>query len=141
MPQPLSIQFPLDPTWEPGVRIELSIDGQTQPDLIRPTLGREGLTLGTQVLGDFMLGATTGQPLGESRLGDGDVGLATPFVEFSTLNRFGAGDYTIRLRTLDAIGNASPWSTPITVAHRPPPDPPRDLPLTANGTALPRARP
>jgi len=136
MPESITLSYSIDPTWEPGVRVELEIDGVVQPDLIRPTSGRDDLVMGSQELGDFMLGSSTSEALGDGRLGDGCLGLGTPLIEHRTLNRFPAGDLNVRLRTLDRIGNASDWSAPRIIEHRPPPNPPTNFKLNADGSAL-----
>lgn len=136
MTAPLTIRFPADPTWTPDVRVEIEIDGVTQPDLVRPLAGRETRVLGHATPGDNTLGHSDPLTLGAGRLGDGQFGIGAPLVTHTTLRTFPAGDRVARLRAVDAAGNASPWSQPVTFEHRPPPPPPRNLRVTPDRQGL-----
>lgn len=53
-------------------------------------------------------------------------------IEHETLALFVAGDYVVRNRGVDVLGNAGAWSDPVTIQHRPKPPPPTNLRLSGN---------
>lgn len=136
MSERMTISFVVDPDWEPGVRVQLEVGGVVQPDRVLPLSGRERQVLGFLELGAFMLGHSAAVTLGEGRLGDGTLGIGARQIDHTTLNRFDAGDYAVRLRTFDRLGNAGAWSEPVTIEHRPAPTPPRRVRVNAAGDAL-----
>jgi hypothetical protein len=66
-------------------------------------------------------------PGGEVPFNEGEFGAGVGLLEHLTFREFVAGDYTVRGRARDFVGNIGPWSAPVTVAHRPLPPPPENL--------------
>jgi hypothetical protein len=91
-------------TYVLGDRVEIEIDGAVQPDYVPMIDAVAAATIAG--------GGTPGALLHE------------------TLARFPAGDYSVRLRGVDAIGNVGDWMAPQTLEHRPLPETPAGLALS-----------
>lgn len=103
MAQPMSITIQRDPLYTCFDTMELEIGGTVQPDRVTPW-GPDHETAGSTPAG-------------------------TNFTT-RTINRFVAGDYSVRARGIDAAGNVSSWSSAVTVQHRPTPPAPESLTIT-----------
>lgn len=130
MAAPLVIRYVRHPDYLPGDHLELEVDNAVQGDRIVPwgpdrALVGFGLTAAIQA--PFGLGPAL--PFGEGGFGYGRFGLGAEIVVHRTLRPYVAGDYDVRLRSVDQLGNASAWNTAATVKHRPKPPAPRALRL------------
>lgn len=96
MAEQITIPIERDPDYLASDRVELEIDSVVQPDLIK------------------LLDAVA-----EREIAAGDP---PSVLMYRTLRRFVAGDYSVRLRGVDAAGNASAWSAAVTIEHRPEPE-------------------
>lgn len=86
--------------------LEIEIEGQVQPDLVRM----------------FDTAAARAAAL------SGDPGVLI----HQTLARFPAGDYDVRVRGVDALGNVGDWSAVTTIPHRPTPETPSALAIVGD---------
>lgn len=121
MASSLTIKLEQSRVYLAGDTAELEVDGDLQPDswlLWGPE--RNLLDVDSPSLG-----------FGRGAFGRGGFGVGAYVLTFLTLNAFVAGDYTIRVRARDKIGNVDGWSDPVVHEHRPVPPPPHDLVITA----------
>lgn len=101
----ITIPIVRDTNYGVGDLVELEIDSVVQPDRI--------VMFDSVATREAAAGGTPGPLMHE------------------TLARFAAGDYSVRLRGVDAIGNAGTWMTAQTIEHRPRPETPTGLALSA----------
>ncbi|MEM1213043.1 MAG: hypothetical protein AAGI68_12195 [Planctomycetota bacterium] len=136
MPDTLSIPMVLPPESE-GDRFEVEIDGVVLGDRLvlgrslaiaggisgRPAWGKGPAT----VWGGGSWGGRAAAVWGEGVWGFGDWGRLWRVLELTTRSQFAAGDYTVRVRRVDAVGNAGAWSVTATYRHRPQPAAPASV--------------
>lgn len=89
-----------------GDLVEIEIEGEVQPDRI---LMWDSVSEREEAIG----------------------GTPSPLMH-QTLARFGAGDYSVRVRGVDLIGNAGAWSVAQIIEHRPTPEPPTALAISGD---------
>jgi hypothetical protein len=135
MTAPISISLVQSRSYLYGDTARLEVAGSAQPEAIRiagDTRGLEGFGHGSFGRGRF--GRGRGSGFGSGAFGRGVFGQGASLVGRSTQARFVAGDYAMRVRAVDALGNAGDWSASATRPHRP--DPPAPTALAITGGAL-----
>jgi hypothetical protein len=134
-PLPRPIQFAVEqaPHLTERDRLQLEVDGVVQPELHAVWAGERALMgFGIEGFGEdpFGVGDSLGFGLGSfgaGAFGEEDVALAI----LRTSQAFAHGDYTLRVRAVDELGNAGDWSDPLEQQHRYRPDPPTIVSLDA----------
>lgn len=117
-----------------GDTAEIEVDGALQPDRW-PIWGPERDLLGSGFGGGgfggggFGMGRSLG--FGNGAFGRGGFALGARVISFLTIGQFVTGDYTLRARGRDSLGNVDGWSDPVTHEHRPVPPAPTDLVIVA----------
>ncbi|MEM1207753.1 MAG: hypothetical protein AAGI54_00670 [Planctomycetota bacterium] len=137
MALPLTLTLLRDPDLLTTDRLELEIDGVLQPDRLRaqPTARTlQGFGLTPHQSAGF--GFVPALPFGEGRFAAGYFGTGATTFTHTTLRSFDAGAYAVRVRAVDPLGNAGPWSDPVSIAHAAPPDPPHSLAVSPDGLRL-----
>lgn len=132
MTQPITIPICRDPDYLPGDRMKLEVDSSLQPDRIQVhphTREQQGFGHGHphQVLFGRIVLTPDRVPFGA-----GEFGVGCSQLDHETVTRYVAGDYSIELTGVDALGNEGPTSDPETIAHRPAPPAPKTLAITAS---------
>lgn len=134
MAEPITIPIIQDPDLTPQDVVEVEINSAVQSDRFGvwpavPDPGGFGFdAMDTGVFGFSSAGAVA---FGQAVFGQGYFGYGAAVVEHDTRSSFVAGDYTVRLRSRDDLGNVSDWSDPGTIEHRPTPPPPDTLAIAA----------
>lgn len=118
MADKMNIPIIRNASYTPGDRAEIEINGVVQPDII----DLAGLVTPRPVM-----------PFGGGTFGAGVFGAGAAMFVHRTVARFVAGDYAVRIRSVDPLGNESAWSTARTVRHRPAPPPPTALNVNEAG--------
>lgn len=121
MAAPLTIKFIQDRAFEFRDTLRLEVNGTALPNIIRvwgPERSR--MTATTPSLG-----------YGRGAYGRGGYGVGARILQYVTPQRFVAGDYSLRDRAVDALGNIGAWSGTYTHQHRPVPPAPKALSLSA----------
>ena len=90
---------------------------------------RTGFGQGRFGTGRFGVGRSLGFGIGT--FGRGAFGTGSRLLVHRTRARFVAGDYAIRGKSRDSIGNESDWSDTVTRPHRPQPATPASLAITS----------
>ncbi len=133
MAAPLTVRFIRDFDYLQDDRLQLEVDGLLQPDSVTIwTALRDHLGFGRDADSSSGFGFATGLAFGSGAFGAGYFGQGAEIAEHRSVRRFVAGDYAIRMRAIDALGNLGDWSIVVTLEHRPPPPPPFNLALTGN---------
>lgn len=133
MAAPITIRFIRDFDYVQDDRLQLEVAGVAQPDSVTVwTLLRDQLGFGRSPDTNSGFGFATGLAWGAGAFGAGYFGQGAEIAEHRTVRPFVAGDYSVRMRAEDALGNASDWSAAENVQHRPQPPPPFDLALVGN---------
>ena len=111
-----------------GELVQIEVDGVLQPDrVVMWSASRESVGWGRGGWGE---GGDGFGHAGRARFGEGVFGYESlgvsggGLIEHRTVGRFAAGDYVVRLRGVDVVGNAGPWGEAFVVRHRPRPAPP-----------------
>ena len=73
---------------------------------------------------------------GDGVYGGGFYGQCVEVKNHETQGLFVAGDYSVRLKAIDGLGNEGDWSDPFTIAHRPDPPAPTNPTVTSNVLAF-----
>ncbi len=134
MAQRMTIPIVATPEYLPRDVLEVEIDGDVQPDRIivaDPERNAQGFGFELPTLTPF--GRLALSPA-VTPFGLGLFGVGAKLIEYQTRASFDAGDYSVRIRARDALGNVSAWSSAYTLEHRPEPGPPRNL--TVSGMTL-----
>jgi hypothetical protein len=112
----------------PGDFGQIEIASALQPDrVVLAVQGRQFQGFGLTPAESGGFGFATGLPLGGGVFGAGYLGQGAELFTHRTLASFVAGDYTVRLRAVDRLGNAGDWSDSYTIQHRPLPPAPTNL--------------
>jgi len=134
MAQPLTIPIVRDPDIDPADTVEVQVDGNTQNDRVNlwPNLRHDpGFGFDPIGTGYFGLSTAGSQGFGAGPFGLGYFGYPILITDHDTIASFVAGDYTVKLRSRDGVGNVSNWSAGATIEHRPIPPAPEDLAVDA----------
>ena len=128
MAAPLTISIVQSRRYEYGDTAELEVDSVLQPDSW-PIWGfeRNLLGFGHGPYGGGGYGAGDSLGYGNGGYGLGLWGQGARIVSFLTIGQFVAGDFTLRVRARDGIGNVDGWSDAVIHQHRPVPPTPTDL--------------
>ena len=118
MASPITITIAHSSAFALGDRGQIEIAGVVQPDRIE--------------LGGIPGPAPT-LPFGGGRFGAGYFGRGAASFAHRTLASFIAGDYSVRIRSIDPVGNTSAWSTAKIIQHRPVPPSPTSLSVNEAG--------
>lgn len=120
MAQPMTLILQRDADHMAGDVGQIEIAGVVQPDRIALALpGRDGQGFGWGPMGSTSFGiGPAAQPFGGAPLGGGYFGQGTAIYTHRTVRSFVSGDYALRLRAMDARGNAGPWSDSDLFPHR-----------------------
>jgi len=94
------------------------------------TRGRNGFGFVTPLRHPFGVAGFAAPPI--AVWGAGDFGLGGRRVDWATQTQYVAGDYGVRARAIDSLGNAGDWTDSVTIEHRPTPPPPRNLAISDN---------
>lgn len=116
-----------------GDVVRLEVGGVVQPDRVQlwdERRRRMGFGFGTMGLQHFGRGALFGG-FGSGPFGLGVMGFGADVAEHVTVNRFAAGDYAVRVRVEDEVGNVGAYGAAVTIKHRPTPDAVDDLRVEA----------
>jgi hypothetical protein len=133
MASPITIPIIRDPDYDPDDVVQIQIDSQSQNDRVQLWAKlRDDPGFGFDAMESGVFGwSSAGAPLfGAGPFGLGWFGYDIKVTDYQTTASFVAGDYTIKLRSRDAKGNASDWSDGSIIAHRPDPPPPEGLAIT-----------
>lgn len=129
MAEPLSIPVIRDPRYGPDDTVEIEVDSETIDGryvLWDASRRRRGFGFGP--FGAFAFGVIDpGLGFGEGVFAGGAFGFGAELLTLKTRPAYDAGDYSVRIRAVDAVGNAGAWSAAVTIQHRPDPPPPRNF--------------
>jgi len=132
MTQRITIPIIRDTDYLDTDTIDLEIDGVEQRDRIKPwDRTRAAMGYGMEPANQTGYGFARSLPYGTGLYGLGIYGQGVDLFEYETTGFFVPGDYQIRIRGFDKLGNTGPWSPVTAIAHRPLPPPPTDLDATA----------
>ena len=129
----MTIPFLRDPVYIVGDIIRVEIDSVLQRDRITPwppDRARRGY--GWTPSGSSGYGFGLSLPYGDGVYGAGFYGQCLEVKEQLTTGQFVAGDYAVRLKAIDALGNEGDWSDPFTLAHRTSPPAPANATVSSN---------
>lgn len=132
MAQPIDIALIVDPSYLPGDRAVIEIDSADQPDrpvLTPPNRERRGFGVASAITTPF---GSMGLTPPDIPFGAGLFGIGATRWDHTTLRAFVAGDYPIRARGIDTLGNLGDWSDAETIEHRPTPPPPINLSMAGS---------
>jgi hypothetical protein len=130
MAESLTIQIIRPPDVELDERASVEVDGAVQQDLVRLAGPGSRRRFGAgRLFGRGTFGISRGMTFGDGLFGAGYFGQGTDVVAHQTLATFVAGDYSVRIRRVDAIGNAGAWTSATNLKHRPTPAAPTNLSL------------
>lgn len=133
MAAPLTVRFIRDFDYLQDDRLQLEVDSALQPDSVTIwTVLRDQLGWGRSTDNNSGFGFATGLAWGAGAFGAGYFGQGAEIAEHRSVRSFVAGDYTIRMRGIDPLGNLGNWSISETLEHRPAPPPPFDLAMSGN---------
>jgi hypothetical protein len=127
MAQPLALKLVRSMDHVPGDYGQVEVASVLQPDRVTLIIqGRQfqGFGLTPDSSG---FGFAQSLSFGQGNFGAGYLGQGAETFTHTTLTRYVAGDYTVRLRAVDRLGNAGDWSEPVTIKHRPLPPAPTNL--------------
>lgn len=130
MPDQITITIERDIDWLETDHLELEIDDEVQVDRITPWPGGHRYRGYGETTTESAYGQSTYLPYGDGYYGEGYYGQGGDWLEHETVRRRVAGNYRVRTRSVDALGNQSPWSDSRVYAHRPTPPAPTNLTLT-----------
>lgn len=122
----MAILFLRDPAYLGGDVIRVEVGSALRLDRVTPWPNdRQRRGYGWTPSGSSGYGFGLSLTYGRGVYGGGFYGQGVEVNQHHTNQDFVAGDYTVRLKAIDSLGNESPWSDPFTVAHRPNPPAPR----------------
>ena len=128
MPEPLTLQLEQSRRYLPGDYAQVEVDGEVQSDaFVIWGSERAALGMGHGPFGRGRFGYGRSLGLGRGAFARGIFGQGVRIISLQTRQRFVEGEYEIRLRVRDRLGNVGDWSEPATLAHNPVPPPPRNL--------------
>jgi len=134
MASPLTITIEQSRAFLPGDYAQIEVDSTVQSDRVSIWGGeRASLGYGHGRYGDGEYGRGRSLGYGIGLYGDGPYGIGLRRTTHETGSSFVAGDYSVRARAVDKIGNAGSWSSAVTHRHRPTPPKPSSLSI-ASGT-------
>ena len=132
MPEPLTLQLEQSRRYLPGDYAQVEVDGEVQSDaFVIWGADRYEYGFGRGPFGRGRLGYGRALTFGRGSMGRGTMGQGARVLTFRTRAKFQDGDYSIRLRVIDRLGNAGAWSAAVTLNHRPVPPPPFDLKIVS----------
>lgn len=133
MAGPIEVKISQALSYFPEDTIELEVDSVAQLGRLeiwgaeRQAIGFGRGTFGT---GAFGFDGSIGLGFGVGAFGTGPFGIDERIVTRQTRKRFSAGDYTVRARAIDELGNIGDWSASKVYEHRPVPETPTDCQLS-----------
>lgn len=128
MAAPLIVTLEQSRRYRFGDYAQVEVDGALQPDrfqLWHAERRQLGFGRGRFGRGRFGRGRSLGFGLGA--FGRGVFGQGARLAAYRTAAAHPAGDYTLRVRAVDRLGNAGDWSAPLAHEHRPRPPAPARL--------------
>ncbi len=131
MANALTLTVIREPDYLPADRIQIELDGAVQSDRIPAwdhSRARKGFGYGNARETSFGVWMP---PPADTLFGAGLFGQGAGPLIHTTINSYVAGDYQLRARSVDALGNASNWSPAETIEHRPIPPAPTSLAIAA----------
>lgn len=131
MAQPLNISVIRDPDLTPDDYLQIEVDSTVQDDRISiwPSY-RHRNVYGFGHPERTTYGFAFSMAYGAGYYGGGYYGQGAPLITLETRQAFVANDYSLRIRAVDALGNAGDWSAVTTFEHRPQPPAPTNLAVT-----------
>jgi len=129
-----AIRFPRLPDWPPDARVHIEIDGQPLHDPVDPfRVSRTRRGFGQRRFGDGPFGLGPGPGFGFGALGVHAFGRGGQLHRHVGDHPRPAADLNVRLAaTIDPAAMIT-FTADATHAHRPRPDPPRNVDLTQDG--------
>ena len=132
----MSVALVKHPDYFKGEYAQLEIDSTVQPDSVfiwDESRNRLGFGYGSHATTAFGWGVGPG--FGVGLFAEAYFGQGAKKIDHLTYKKFVAGDYSVRTRSYDEIGNVSSWSSTSTLEHRPKPPAPIELAL-GSGSVL-----
>ena len=133
----MTIPFLRDPVYLADDTIRVEIASVLQRDRVTPwppDRARRGY--GWTPSGSSGYGFGLSLSYGDGVYGGGFYGQCVEVKNHETQGLFVAGDYSVRLKAIDGLGNEGDWSDPFTIAHRPDPPAPTNPTVTSNVLAF-----